>query len=316
MNRLIAVVAVFLLLLSVTSGLTSAQSQSNWLSVVSVFDLTGNSAVQSSQPLLAGHVYNVTLEVTVPFNASSKFSTTLNGVLLSHGAQFWYVKTPGYKGFNSSSFNPASHSLTFSQMAGTLELSAVFEIPIALTQRVVSSTTGNITLHTAVSSFPYVTATVLPLSQVGELTATIEDQTIQTYLTTYQQKSTLIPSGQISSSYSTMVNAILAEAQALYALGLPDQGTNLLDTVTPSSFPAPPSSTTSTALLAAVAVAAVIIVILAVILFRGRGKQGYTNGIVGEVQKELAILEVTAAKYDKNLADRLQALRNKLGETD
>jgi hypothetical protein len=318
LNRLTVLAVGALLAFSVVPGFATAQSQSNWLSTVSIFDLTGNSVVQGSQPLLAGHAYNVTLDVTVPYNqTTSQFSTTLSSVLLSHGAQFWYVKTPSYSGYNASNFNPASHSLTFTQIAGTLVLSAVFEIPISLTQTVVSSpTAGNVTLHTIASNYPFVTATVSGGSQVGQLTANIEDQSIQTYLSTYQEKSVLISSGQVSSTYSTIVNDILNQAQTLYSLGLADQGTSLLNTVTPSSFPAPPSTTLSYALIGAVAIAAVIIVALAIVLVRGRGKRGFSSGIISEVQKELAILEVTAAKYDKNLADRLQALRNKLGETD
>lgn len=321
LNRLAVVAIGLLFALSAFPVLANAQSQTNWLSAVSIVDLTGNSVLQASQPLLAGHSYNVTMDVTVPFNQTgTTFSTTLSGGLLSHGAQFWYVKTPNYAGYNASTFNPASHTLTFNWVAGTLTLSAVFEVPISITQTVVlSPSVGNITLHTADKNFAYVIATVPSEpqpSQVGNLSATIEDQSIQTYLSTYQQKSVLISSGQISSTYSAVVDGILNQSQALYKLGLPDQGTSLLNTITPSEFPAPPSTTMSTLLLVGLGGAAVIIVLLAVVLVRGRGKSGFASGIVSEVQKELAILEVTAAKYDKNLADRLQALRNKLGETD
>ena len=54
------------------------------------------------------------------------------------------------------------------------------------------------------------------------------------------------PSGKISSTYSSLVNSILAEAQALYKLGFPDQGTTLLGAIVPSAFPVPPSSSLQT----------------------------------------------------------------------
>ncbi len=305
--------AFALLTFALASGANVSHAETNWASTLSVFDITGNSSLQPSDPLLAGHAYNLTLQIVVPFTqASSQFFPALNGRLLGHGAQFWYVKTPQYAGYNASSFVPGSRTLTFSQVAGTLVLSSIFEVPADLT--IVGS--ANFTRHLTASGFILLAVTVTGGSTVGQITANIEDQTIQTFLTTYQAKSTLISSGKIDQAYSTLVNGVLAEAQTLYSLGLPDQGTNLLGTIDPASFPAPPSTTMSTTLLVGVVVAVIIIALLAVLVLRGRGKSGFAAGIVNEVQKELAILEVTAAKYDKQLADRLQALRNKLGETD
>jgi hypothetical protein len=308
------ILAAFLLLtFALASGVNVSHAETNWASTLSVFDITGNAALQPSEPLLAGHAYNVTLQIVVPFTqASSQFFPELNEKLLGQGAQFWYVKTPQYAGYNASSFVPGNRTLAFSQVAGTLVLSGIFEVPVNFT----ITGSGNFTRDFTVSDFALVTVKVTGGATVGQITTNIEDQTIQQYLTTYQVRSTLISSGKIDSAYSTVVNAILAEAQVLYSIGLPAQGTSLLNTIEPASFPAPPSTTTSTTLLVGVVVAAIVIVLLAVLLIRGRGKSGFSAGVVSEVQKELAILEVTAAKYDKQLADRLQALRNKLGETD
>lgn len=312
MRRTLFVAAITLLSLSL-APVAFSQSQTNWVSVVSVFDITGNASLQTSQPLLAGHAYNVTMQIAVPFTqTSSEFFPALSNKMLAHGAQFWYVLTPGYAGYNSSAFVPGSRTIGFHQVTGTLVLSAIFQIPANITL----VTTGNFTRHLAQSDFSLVVVNVSGGSSVGLVSANIEDQTIQTYLTTYQAKSTLISSGKIDSTYTNIVNSILTESQALYALGLPDQGTTLLNTLDPSAFPAPPSTTMITALTVGVVVAAVVVVLLLVVVIRGRGKKGYSSGIVSEVQKELAILEVTAAKYDRALADRLQALRNKLGETE
>lgn len=313
MKRLTALLLTTLFTLSVVVPIAAAQSQTNWLTAESVFDITGNASLQPNQPFLTGHTYNVTMKVAVPFSQSSTFSLALNSLLSPSGAQYWYVKTPSYGGYNASNFSPGSTQITFKQVNGSVVVSVIFGIPLSLT---LVTSPGNFTRHLAVDNFAYVTASVSGGAQVGTLAATVEDQTIQTYLTTYQQKSTLISSGQIDSSYSTVVSGILTQAQSLYTLGLPDQGTSLLNTIVPSSFPAPPSSSMSTALLAGVVVAAVIIVVLIVLMIRGRGKQGFASGVVSEVQKELAVLEVTAAKYDRALADRLKAVRDKLGETD
>ena len=321
MTLKVAIIAVVLIALSGISFGAVAQSTSNWVTAVTITDLTGNSAVQPSQPLLAGHAYNVTMTITVPFTQStSDFSPQINSSLLPHGAFFWYVRTPNYPGYNRTTFASGSHTVNLTQIAGTLVLSGVFTVPLNLTT--ITGPGLNFTRHVTLNNYPAVTVSVwaqgspLERSKVGQVTVTVEDQTIQTYLTTYQQKSTLLSSGQINSAYSGIVNSVLDEAQALYSLGLPAQGTNLLNTLNPSSFPSPPNTTTSNALLAGVAVAAVVIVLLAILILRGRGKRGYSTGVVSEVQKEMALLEVTAAKYDKALADRLKALRDRLGEAD
>jgi len=313
MRRAIVFALLVVLAFSAVPQAAVAQSGTNWVSLVSVTDLTGNASLQASQPLLAGHAYNITIKVTIPFNQTgSHFYPELEEALQPHGAQYWYVKTPQYAGYNPSAFNPGNRTVVFDWVAGTVILSGIFEVPISLTLL----TAGNFTRHQTLDNFTIVTVTVTHGSTVGELGVTVEDQTIQTYLTTYQQKSTLISSGQIDPAYGTVVNGILAQAQALYAAGLPAQGTSLLNTIQPASFPPPPNTTTMTTLLAVVAVAVIVIILLAVLVLRSRGKRGFSEGIVSEVQKELALLEVTAAKYDKALADRLQALRKRLGEAD
>ena len=112
-----------------------------------------------------------------------------------------------------------------------------------------------------------------------------------------------------------MVNSILNEAQALYKLGFPDQGTTLLGTITASAFPVPPSGSLQTDLLVGLAAAVVVVILLAVVTLRSRGRSGYSVGIINDVQKDLAVLEVTAAKYDKAMADKLKSIRDKLSES-
>ena len=321
MSRVVAVSLTLALVLSAVPGLALAQSSTNWVSLVTVTDLTGNSQVGASQPLIAGHAYNVTMTIAVPFTQnSSHFSASLSPVLLAYrGELFWDVGSPQYAGYNASSSTPGSRSIEFTQVAGSVRLSSIFEVPVGLT--LYTSMPGNFTRHLTFNNFTMVTVSVTggsppTTAQVGQLSATVEDQTIQTYLNTYQEKSTLVSSHQIDPAYATVVNGVLAQAQGLYLAGLPVQGTSVLNTIDPSAFPAPPSTTTSTTLLVGIVVAAAVIILLAVIVLRGRGKRGFSEGIVTEVQKELALLEVTAAKYDKAMADRLQALRNRLGEAD
>jgi hypothetical protein len=285
-----------------------AQS-TNWSTVSSVKDITGNVTLSSGEPLLAGHTYNVTVNVAVPFTASSQFQVALNIFMNQSGSQFWYVLTPHYGGYNSSSFTGGQRIVSFSQVSGQLVLATVFTVPQTLT----IITSQGITFHYLQQNFTLVTVAV-GSSRVGTVQMNVSDQAIQTYLTDYSQKSTLISSGQIDSAYSQIVNSELAQAQSLYNAGLVEQATSLLVTIDPAAFPAPPNSSFVNYLLIGVVVAAVLAVVFLVLLLRSRGRSGFYDSIASEVQKELAALEVTAAQYDKALADRLKRLRERLGE--
>jgi acid phosphatase family membrane protein YuiD len=180
-----------------------------------------------------------------------------------------------------------------------------------------STPSGNSSLQLHLPQDNVILVAVVPVGSTGtgSFSASVIDQTIQTYQNGYNQTSLLVPSGKISSSYSSLVNSILGEAQALDKLGLPDQGSNLLTALVPSAFPTPPNNSLTTDLLAGLAVAVVLVVLLAVMMLRTRGKSGYSVGIINDVQKELAVLEVTAVKYDKAMADKLKSLRDKLSES-
>lgn len=226
------------------------------------------------------------------------------------GAQYWYVETPNYAGFNATSFTAGDKTVSFTQIQGQLVLSAEFAIPVNLTLK----SAPGLVLHFPQIDFPFVTVKVSGGSQVGNISLTVEDQTIETYLTTYQQDSTLISSGKIASSYSSFVNDILNQSQSLYSQGLVSQATSLLGVLTSSSFPAPPSNTSSTLLAVGLVVVLIIAVVFAFMAFRRRGQSSVASTVVSDVQRELAMLEVTATRYDKSLAEKLKALRERLND--
>lgn len=332
MRRFASFASVLALLTLVTlSGATFAHAQASsewkdtgWVSSGSIQDLTGNSNLAQNQALLSGHSYNLTLQITVPNTSTSTktFQVSLNnrlGPATTGPSVYWVVHTPGYQGYNRTGFTGGSQTVTFNYVQGTVKLSAYFQVPVNFTIPVAkySTSSGNATIQLHLPQNNVIFVSVVPVGSTGtgSFLASVEDQTIQTYLTGYNQTSNLVPSGKIPSTYSSIVDPVLAEAQALYNLGFPDQGTTLLGALVPSAFPAPPSTSLQTYLLAGFAGAVVIVILLAVMMLRSRGKSGYSEGLIGEVQKDLAVLEVTAAKYDRAMADKLKSLRDKLGET-
>ena len=305
-TRRIAVIALMgLLIVSPASA-----QQVNWVELLSIRDLTGNILLQKEQPLLAGYSYNVTMRINVPFTQPTYFDVTLDPKMNIKGPQFWYLLTAGYGGYESSRFTPALRTISFKQIQGQLVLSALFSVPSDITE----SEAGGLKLHFAKVDFQVIKVTVTGGSTVGMVAVKVSDAAIETYLSTYAQKSGLIPVGKIDKAYSRVVNGTLQQSQALYQSGLPEKATSLLNLIDTEAFPAPPNISLMIGLMAGVGALAAIAVILVVLLLRGRAKYGYASSTVGGVQKELAALEVTATQYDKNLADQLKRIRDRLGE--
>jgi len=323
---------VFLLLAVVSlSGASFAHAQSQgggwtpngWVSSGTVYDLTGNANLTLGQALITGHDYNLTLKVQVPNTSTStpQFQVSLNTLLQPAKGQsvIWALHTSAYPGYNRTSFNPGLKTVTFNYVQGTVRLSAYFGVPGNFTIPVGKYTTpsgnGTIMLHIPQNEVIFVSVVPIGSTGTGSFSASVQDQTIQTYLNQYNQTANLIPSGKIPSAYSSLVNPIINESQALNNLGLPDQGSALLRALIPSAFPAPPNNSLETYLFVGLGAAVVVVILLAVMTLRSRGRSGYSSSLIGEVQKDLAVLEVTAAKYDKAMADKLKSLRAKLSDT-
>jgi len=308
---LISTIGLTLIALAMVSSIP-ASAATSWASVSVVHDLTGGTTVQPGQALIAGHAYNVTFSIAVPFNqTNSLFQVAINQQMQQQGAQYWFVQTPSYAGYDSSNFTAGDKTVSFNQIQGQLVLSVEFQVPVNLTVK----NADGVTLHFPQNNFQLVTVSVSGGSQVGNVTLPVQDQTIETYLNTYQQDSTLISSGKIASSYSPFVNGVLNQSESLYTAGLVSQATGLLSVLTTTAFPAPPTAnSTSTYLAVGLVVVIVIAILFAVLAVRRRGQSGVASSVVSDVQKELAMLEVTATRYDKNLAERMKALRERLND--
>lgn len=304
--------AVAIVLVIVFSTVPVSAQQTNWVTVTSIKDITGNSTLTPSQQLLAGHAYNMSISIDVPNTSPSSFEVSLSRNASIEGSQYWYVTTPDYPGFNSSSFAPASRTTTFQQVQGHLGLNVLFSLGtnITLTQA------GSLTLRFNRTNFPLITVTVVGGSNVGTVPVNISDETLQTYQSTYASKSTLLSGGSVSSTYASFVNGVLQQANDLANAGFPQNATALLGVLTASSFPSPPNTQYITYLYAGIGVLAVLVVVLLVLNLRKGSKYGLAKSVASDLEKELAALEVKTAQYDKAIADRLKSVREKLGEIE
>jgi len=189
-------------------------------------------------------------------------------------------------------------------------LSALFSVPSNIT----TSRSGGLTLRFAKDNFQVIQVSVTGGAMVGKAVFRISDSAIEAYLDAQSKKSSLVPSGAIDQTYSQLVNNIIQQAQVLYQIGLPEEATALLNIVDPGNFPAPPNTSFVIFMGVGILVLIVVAIALALLYLRGRTRHAFTLAIVDEVQRELSGMEVTAAKYDKNLAEKIKNIRDRLSE--
>lgn len=294
-----------------SSLFTVSGAQTGWISLVSMQDKTSGTSVTVGKPLLAGHSYNLTIQVDVPFTQiGSNFNVVLDDSMTASGTQYWYLLTKNYLGYNSTTFKPGERSIRFTQVMGKIQLAVLFSVPATITVR---QSLGD-TYRFMQEDFPLLRVLVTGGSTVGVQSLNISDASIESYLTLVGQKSNLVPSGQIDRSYDSLVKGILAQADVVYRLGQPEKAADMLNLISTGNFPAPPSNSLQTILMGAVAVVAVAAVVGFLMFGRANSKASMKASAIDDARNELASLEVTAARYDESLASQLKKLRDKLEE--
>ena len=124
----------------------------------------------------------------------------------------------------------------------------------------------------------------------------------------------MISAGQIDNSYESLVKGIIAQADVIYSLGLPEKATDILNVINTSNFPPPPNNSLQTILIGAVVLVAVAAVLGFIMFFRANSRAAMKQSEIDDTRNQLAGLEVTAARYDESLAGELKQLRDKLEE--
>ncbi|WP_338602148.1 hypothetical protein V6M85_01615 [Sulfolobus tengchongensis] len=290
--------------------INSQTTSSSWISSIQIYDVTTASKVINTSELIAGDTYNVTLDISVPFsNPSNLFYISLNPVLQRYGAQFWYILTPTYQGYNATNFKPTSYTVSFTQYTGTLVVSVVFTIPSNLTE--IGELNGIVLQKPQQINIVSIT---VGESTVGQYTPTIVSQEILEYNQLYSKALTLIQTGQISSQYKALVQSILNNASALYSQGLVSQAISELEVINPSYFPSPPSYTITYAVIGVAVVLAIVAVFGFIMYTRAKGNYDELDRKTKDIIKELSSMKVVAARYDKNLAEEIEKLINSLSK--
>jgi hypothetical protein len=286
-------------------------ASTNWASTISIQDKTSKTPVPIGQPLLAGDSYNLTLQVDVPFTQNgSNFNVSLSSAMSPSVTQYWYLLTKNYGGYNSATFTPGKRSILFKQVEGKIQLEVLFQIPADITTKQALGQTYRFMLK----NYSLIQIFVTGGSSVGVISLNVSDPSIENYLSTANQKSNMISAGQIDKSYESLVNEVLAQADIIYNLGLPEKATDILNVINTSNFPPPPNNSLQTILIGVVVLVAVAAVLGFLMFSRANSKATMKQSTIDDTRNQLAGLEVTAARYDESLAGELKRLRDKLEE--
>ncbi len=306
------IISIFLLLSATIIQVNSLNAEpSSWLIPQSVTDKSDNTPLGQEQPLLAGHTYNMTMTVEVPFTQNfTEFNVVLMENLTRGGSQFWYLKSSNYTGYQTQLFTPGEHTIRFEQKQGDLVLSVIFTVPLNTT----STKFNNITLRYIRGNSEIVYARIVEGAVVGTIKRSISDSVIEEYLTTVIQKNNLVATGKMDASYKGVIDNILNQSSYIYSLGLPDKATQMLSAIDPTLFPSPPSYMLQTALMVGIGVLIIIVIAVLIMYSRLNTRAQLNTGSLDSTRDELASLEVTAGRYDENLASQLKRLREKISE--
>jgi hypothetical protein len=251
------------------------------------------------------------MQVDVPFTQSgSNFNVSLSSAMSPSGTQYWYLLTTNYGGYDSATFTPGEKSILFTQVEGRIQLAVLFQVPANITTRQALGQTYRFMLK----DYPVIQIQVTGGSAVGVINLNVSDPSIENYLSVATQKSNVISAGDIDKSYESLVNGIIAQADAIYNLGLPEKATNILNVINAGNFPPPPNNSLQTILIGAVVLVAVAAALGFIMFSRANSKATMKQSAIDDTRNQLAGLEVTAARYDESLAGELKRLRDKLEE--
>lgn len=298
------------ILLLILNGIYAA-AQVSWITGYSIRDLTDNRDLQAGEPLIAGHIYKLSVTLFVPATQpGGVFIISLSDRMNRSGPIIWELVSQGYQGFDQNLFTPGQYNISFREVQGSLTVAATFMVPQNYT---VVYSSGGVVIRQPRDE-QVITATIPGGSVVGVVRLRIVDSIIQTYENLYKEKSNLIPSGAIDRSYEPLVKEILGQASSLASLGLYDQAISLLRSISPSNLPQPPSGNMVIALIGGIIALGAVAALLFIMMVRARSARDEALDKIRMARNRVAGMKVRAQKFDKALAEELDSLEKILGE--
>jgi len=278
---------------------------SGWITSYSIYDYSTKQLLveynsntglnQTLAPMLPGTDVYCTFTVNV-FTAGSgdlSLGTSLQRLLQG---EYWSLVTQNYS--LGSAFDPNSNPTQFTWAQGTFTMTVYGIVP---------------TPSTAAAPI-YVVSLYGPSGTVlQQIIVLSTSAAMASFLTLYNQKEAnlkSLESSGVAAGYTSLLSAVLTQAEAEATAGDVTGATNLLNAIDTSNAPA--GSTAQALFVPLIVVVAVIAAVFAFMFMRVRGKVSYFQLVVEDQIKDLEGLTLRASKIDRTMSSNLESVKDRL----
>jgi hypothetical protein len=319
LSLILVLTALYFTSVSVTNTVkaqTAAPTIGGWITQYSVQDAsTGqtilNKNVQTGAStgngeILEGQELEVTAYISIAQSSPASLTLTTN---LQHSNlqsnMYWEDQSTNY---NLGNFNPNSRSITFTETAGTLEISCFGLVP---TGEVTQTGPNGVTLD-----IPTPLSLIILEDQGGntldQVKLNITDAAIDNYLTALSQKESTLKgykSSGVDPGFITIYSNVIGASEVLEGQGFATAAKQMLDGLNVAS---PPSAGTEAILIPIAVVMAVIAAVFAFMFMRIRSKVSYMQLVVEDQIKDLEGLTLRISRIDRMSSSNLDSVKERL----
>jgi hypothetical protein len=237
-----------------------------------------------------------TVDVFTAGSGDLSLSTSLGRLLQG---EIWQLE-PAQTYNLGAEFNPNANPAQFTWTQGTFTMYLYGVVPTP------SATQGQAPVNVVSLYGP--TGGVL-----AQITISSTSAAMASFLTLYNQKEAnlkSLESSGVASGYTSLLSAILTQAEAEATAGDVTDATNLLNAINTSNAPA--GSTMQMLFLPLIVVVAVIAVVFAFMFMRIRSKVSYFQLVVEDQIKDLEGLTLRISKIDRQSSSSLESVKDRL----
>jgi hypothetical protein len=299
----------------------------HWIEEYQIKDLTTGRLVLSrdvvedtliqNAPVFAGEEYNLTLKINVRQNipfAVLTLSLSTNLYKPTVEDVFWDIHTLEMD--LTEDYNPTERTIRFSQNQGVYYVSVFCLIKNDITM---PSSSQGVTIHRPVD------LKILRLigpdeTELDSITVNVIDSRIDDYNILLSQKEgelTDYRTSNVDPAYIELFEKFVELAKDEAQLGLVDSAIELLNTL---KVEAPPVSTGPSWMeqyfLPAVGGLTILSVLCVALFLKTRSRLGFVTMIVEDQIREMEALQTRASRIDRNLAQRLNEINERLKEAE
>ena len=307
MRRILFFISFLLLVFSSFRAVSAQGLAPATITDVVVTTIDGKSVKDT--PLMTGATYRVifTIEVAAGLKEQAVLKTSL--IRAPNSDRFWTLKGD-YAGIDATSWQPGQSTLSFDAVPGTAQLELEGSVPEEFVTETLS--TGEV-LHIS-KEIGLLELSMESGAVVSDFKLEVIDSSIEEYRSILDEKKQLIENMDADPAYASLVDALVASADAQASIGYTDFALETLEAIPDSGWVAPRTSSSYQWII--VGVLAVIAAALAFLLIQARNEAGFIKRQTDSQAKRLQILALKASRIgDSNLTEGIEQVRKELQQS-